>query len=283
MAYNPLSTESRVANRDRKLKKKKRRQERLRQEKHRRLYLSGDGPSPDTSWEDDDWEYTTTPEERKEALSSYALPVVKLLALGRPDGDRIDCAALGLTQEHVSELLRMATDNRLHEADSETQEVYAPIHAWRALGELRAVDAVGPLLSLLDRWSYDDWTRDDLPRSLGRIGPAILPNLVAFLGEEIHGSEARTAVGEAIGKMGCLYPEARDACVKVLMNQLERLSQDDSTLNGFLLSGLLDLEAEEALPVIERAFWAGCIDEDIAGDLEEVRRLFLEARNGPKV
>ena len=266
-----------MGKRDKNLQKKKRRQERIRQEKHRRLFLSQERPEP-PDWEDDEWEFTTTPEERQEALASYAPPLAQLLSIGEPAAERIDCQALGLTREHVPELIRMATDNRLHEASSDAPEVYAPLHAWRALGELRAIEATKPLLSLLVEWEYDDWTRDDLPESLGRIGPAILPELSVFLTEESNGIYARGAAGATIEKVGTLYPEARGDCVKILADQVGRFVADDATLNGFLLGDLLNLQAVEALPVIERAFDAGCIDEEIAGDIENARQSLLEAR-----
>src|SRR5579864_7878643 len=46
------------------------------------------------------------------------------------------------------------------------------VHAWRALGQLRAVEAVEPLLELFDRLEDDDWVHEELPAVFGLIGPA---------------------------------------------------------------------------------------------------------------
>ena len=81
----------------------------------------------------------------------YHDPVAQLLTLGDPRQEgRIvsewcDYPALGLTAEHVPELVRMALDDDLHWCDWERAEVWAPLHAWRALGQLRAESAVEPL------------------------------------------------------------------------------------------------------------------------------------------
>jgi len=65
---------------------------------------------------------------------------------------------LGLGPQHVPDLIRMALDDELYWADSDSLEVWAPIHAWRALGQLRAEAAVQPLTRLLAR--IDDFDDD---------------------------------------------------------------------------------------------------------------------------
>jgi preprotein translocase subunit SecA len=52
--------------------------------------------------------------------------------------------------------------------------------------------------------------------------------------------------------------------------QLEKCAGQSEMLNAFLVSPLLDLEAREALPTIERAFAAGCVDAEVVGDYEAV-------------
>ena len=96
---------------------------------------------------------------------SYAPPVDKLLTYG--DGREIgenpkdwpQYLELGIGPEHISDLIRMATDEELRWAESDTLEVWAPIHAWRTLGALHAEEASEPLLSLLKEIDEndDDW------------------------------------------------------------------------------------------------------------------------------
>lgn len=71
---------------------------------------------------------------------SYPPPVDKLLTFGdcRKLPERPNYLELGLGPEHIPALIRMATSEELNHADSESSEVWAPVHAWRALGQLRA-------------------------------------------------------------------------------------------------------------------------------------------------
>ena len=64
--------------------------------------------------------------------SAYPPPLDQLLRLGDPR-ERADMdariAAVGLTQEHVPDLVRMTRDRALNTAMSDSDEVWAPIHA----------------------------------------------------------------------------------------------------------------------------------------------------------
>ena len=53
----------------------------------------------------------------------YTPPVNQLLSLGQPRGHDFtsDYAALGITSEHVPELLRMVADEGLHNASGESK------------------------------------------------------------------------------------------------------------------------------------------------------------------
>ncbi|MBI5443780.1 MAG: PBS lyase [Deltaproteobacteria bacterium] len=206
--------------------------------------------------------------------TTYAAPVDQLLALGEAKRQDIehwrDYRSLGFDVQHVPELIRMATDPELHGAEGDSPEVWAPLHAWRALGQLRAVEALRPLLNLMAEMEHDDWLLEEVPDVGGLVGPQAIPVLSEFLGQSEPDRYARVAAGHGLERIGTLWPEARDACVAALMTQLEHFSEDDPTLNGFLIGYLVDLEAKEALPTIGRAFAADCVDISIGGDLEDV-------------
>ncbi|MDE3088600.1 MAG: hypothetical protein KGJ80_04360, partial [Chloroflexota bacterium] len=72
-------------------------------------------------------------------------------------------------------------------------------------------------------------------------------------------------------KIAQKFPDSRAECVAAITRQLERFTDNDPALNGFLLSDLLDLGAVEAAPVIERAFAAKKVDASIAGDWEDAQ------------
>jgi hypothetical protein len=206
---------------------------------------------------------------------AYSSPLDKLLNIGDPRETKPppDYLAMGFEPEHIPELIRMATDEKLNNAPGDSAEVWAPLHAWRTLGKLRAEAAVEPLLGLFERVDKheDDWVMDDLPEVFGEIGPAALPALSAYLADRSHGFGASQAAAESITKIAQSYPESRDNCVAALSRQLSKFTANGKALNGSLVAVLVDLGAVEAAPVMERAFAAGRVDQTVAGDWEDVQ------------
>ncbi len=205
---------------------------------------------------------------------SYSPPLDQLLKLGQPKGYAfsLDYASLGIGAEHIPGLLRMVTDDGLHNASGKSSLVWAPLHAWRALAQLKAEQAVGPLLGLLSRIDrhQDDWVNEDVPRALGDIGQAALEPVTAYLADSAYDDWARVAAAKALAEIGERHAELRTECAARLSAQLEKCAEQSETVNAFLVSPLLDLEAQEALPVMERAFAAGRVDESVVGDFEDV-------------
>ncbi len=206
---------------------------------------------------------------------SYAPPLDRLLKLGMPphDATSVDCAALGLDRAHIPELIRMATDAELNGGPADSPIVYAPIHAWRALGHLRAEEAVVALLGLLRRIEedQDDWVGEDLPKVLGEIGPAAIQPVTDYLADSSHGEWARVAAAKTIEMIAKSHPAIRADCVTRLCAQLVRCDEQPEILNTFLISPLLELKAVEALAEIERAFASGRVDESVNGDWEDAQ------------
>jgi hypothetical protein len=203
----------------------------------------------------------------------YSIPVRQLLSLGEPADEWRDYKHLGLSLENVPDLIRMAVDEQLNNAPAEGGLVWAPVHAWRALGQLGAAEAVAPLLALFQRIDEcdDDWVASDIPRTLARIGMAALEPAANYLADVKHGEWARIAAADTLGRIGEAQPDLRAECVAKLATQLEKYSEQSENLNAFLVSPLWDLRAVEAMPLIERAFAANCVDETVVGDVEDVQ------------
>ena len=89
----------------------------------------------------------------------YTSPVSQLLELGECDWssrrDWLNYASLGINSGHISELIQIATGQQYLDA-SEDENYWAPVHAWRALAQLKAVEAVEPLVGLLYRIEEKD-------------------------------------------------------------------------------------------------------------------------------
>jgi len=207
---------------------------------------------------------------------NYAPPVDKLLTMGdcRDFRKWPDYLELGLNAEHIPDLIRMATDAKLNWADPASVEVWAPIHAWRALGQLRAAAAIEPLLNLFDEMIDSDWIDETMPRVFGLIGPAAIPALSAFMAGTKHDMYARIAASTCLEHIGNRHRAAKPACAAAVAAELEKFAGHDPTFNAFLISALIDLEASEFLPLINRVFMADRVDESVVGDRDDVRAEF---------
>ena len=202
----------------------------------------------------------------------YPPPLAQLFDLGSEKGDtpaKVDYLALGFGPEHVPALIGLVSDRRLDFAGQPA--TWATVHAWRALGQLRAAEAVEPLLALLDSVVGDDYVLGDLPRALGEIGAPALPTLTRYLADRERPEWSRVAITEAFAHAGKVHPDLRSTCVDALTNQLREYRNQDDDLNAFLITGLLDLHAVESAPLIEEAFAADCVDISINGDWEDVQ------------
>lgn len=208
--------------------------------------------------------------------NTYDHPVAQLLTLGEVGmhDEWADYATLGLTSTHIPALIQMALDKDLLWADSDTDEVWAPLHAWRALGQLRAESAVEPLVTLfayLDE-EIEDWISEDLPQALGLIGPAAIPVLRDFLADATHGVWARVAASESLVRIVLHDPASRNDVIPILSAQLARFAEQERNLNACLVADLVSgLHAAEAAPIIEQAFAADAVDLMMMGDWEDVQ------------
>lgn len=233
--------------------------------------------------------------------NTYTEPVSRLLSLGAPDqkenyhehGKVRNYLPLGFSAEHLPELLRMLEDDFLwYESDPDEAESYAPIHAWRVLGQIGDPAAIEPLISLLPRIDEDnnDWIGEDFPGLLAQFGPAAISPIESFINGDESPTYAVVAAQEALKEIARLHPEVRSRCVEFLSETLNRESfpgieeEDTRTVRGFILSSLIDLGAREAFPAIEAAFKKDIVDLSISGDLEEVQVELglLEKRLTPK-
>jgi hypothetical protein len=206
--------------------------------------------------------------------TAYPPPLDRLLGLGvlfTRGREWRDYGQMGVGPDHVPDLVRMACDPDLNFADEDDPRVYAPLHAWRALGQLGAPEAAGPLAQLLVQLPDDDGANEELPVVLGMIGTAGVGPAVGILANPVLEERTRISAAGALEEIGKRHPELRDRCVEMLMGQLKRFAGQPEGLNGFLVHDLVELGAVEAAPLMQAAFAAERVDLLIRGDWEDVQ------------
>jgi len=207
---------------------------------------------------------------------NYSPPVDLLLVYGDPRKfqEWPDYLSLGFNEEHTSDLIRMSLDPDLNFADSDSIEVWAPIHAWRTLGQLRAQAAIEPLLALFHMFEEEDgsdWTSEDLPEVYTLIGAAAIPALAGYLLDESHPDFPREVAARSLRRIAEEHPDFRSECIAPIADALENFETSTPVFNALMISILIDMKAEAALPLIERAFAAENVELFGFADWDDVQ------------
>lgn len=203
---------------------------------------------------------------------NYSGIVQQCFSRGEPDWEEWDdYLALGFARAHVPELIHILenTTEIWEQAGEEDRVEWAPVHAWRALAQLGALEALPAMLRLHEQEGESDWVGEEIPIALSHLGPAVLGDLRAYLCEPSHDTWTRVIVARAIQLIAGEFTEKRADGVAALRAGLELFEQNDETVNGFIISYLAELNAGETAPLVERAFQSGRVDLSIMGDYEE--------------
>lgn len=227
---------------------------------------------------------------------TYTEPVSKLLTLEEPEIDsRADYLEMGFTREHIPELIRLLEDKELRwmerpddfPDEENLPEWYAQIHAWRALAQLKAEEALPALLGILHEIDdhQDEWYGEEAFEVFPMIGPAAIRPLAEYLADATHGMYARVAASASLVKMAEAYPETKEECAAAIAVALQNYRANDEGLNGFMITDLMEMNAaREHLGLIEEAFKADRVDTFIDGDFEDIQIKLglIEKRTSPR-
>lgn len=198
-----------------------------------------------------------------------------LLMLGKPKVFAIDAwldypGKYGFTADDVPALLALHADDSLDALPQERTEVWAPVHAWRILGQLGSAAAITPLVQSFDRLCHDDMALSELPRVLGMLGPAAIPVLVLHWQQADKDQFSHILAMDALYEIASLHPATRTQILDIYQEYMARPNTAARILNGLLLGRLLDLNAIEAIDAMRQLFALRCVDLTCVGDLEEV-------------
>jgi hypothetical protein len=172
--------------------------------------------------------------------------------------------------ENIPELISIASDLDLFNSKSEA-EYWAPVHAWRVLGEMRAKDAALPLLERFDDYHECYWAGDELPDIVANIcGGYHINEISNHLFDASKGNASRIMAVSTIKILADLYEDKKGEYIDIIAHCLDESSQNSKSLNTVLILALVDLQAKSKIDNIRRAFQEGRIDSFFAGDIEDV-------------
>nr|VFK58091.1 MAG: yecA family protein [Candidatus Kentron sp. TUN] len=195
-----------------------------------------------------------------------------LRKLGEPDQSKewADYLVYGFGCDDVPNLLDIVTDQTPNDADENSAEIWASLHAWRTLGQLRCSEAIEPLINLFDRFNQNDWALTELPMVIGMIGNAGIEPLNRYLNSPSHDSFSRVMALESMEEIGLRHLDSRETVVSVMTTYLKSPDQDDPFLNACVVAGLLDFSAVESIDTIREVYAKGLAELSVCGDIEEI-------------
>lgn len=176
----------------------------------------------------------------------------------------------GITSQDIPALLDMLTDPGLHKAAVDSSEIWAPQHAWRALGQLADESAINGLVTSLNTLVEDDTAHQELPDVMAMIGPAAQPALGEFLLDNSNQEFARAIAAQALQNIAEQTPESRASTVKLLSQHCSLMDPLTPDLNALVVCSLIDLKAIEAIDIIRQLYEKEIVDLYAVGDIEDV-------------
>lgn len=208
---------------------------------------------------------------------AHASPVARLLELGKPvyspDLSWPDYLTFGLGPEHIPALISVATDLSLIQLpDERDSHGWGPVHAWRALGQLRAEEAICPLMCLFHEVPDNDWVIEEMPDVFALIGPVAFPALQAYLNDAARPTYSRLVAATSLMEMALSHPEVRAAAIEALTRELEHYRENSAGMNGVLIANLVELQAVEQAELIHKVFKDSKVDRFIVGDWRDIKQ-----------
>jgi hypothetical protein len=161
----------------------------------------------------------------------------------RPDRQAPQCGKESAREDARAEVLALGPTviPRLVDLLDEDEDGWAAIHAVDLLVDLKAVDAVGPMLQVLDEVDLDDELSNRIAIRLPELGSPVLEPALELLSNS-EDEDTTLGVCEVLAKLGVRDDRVFDA--------LRTLFEDSEMLGAGLLA---DYGDERGLPLVDRA------------------------------
>lgn len=215
-------------------------------------------------------------------MGNTAHKVDVLFELGKVSNNRgiwLDYLQYGFGEEDIQNLIELVSDVSLHDAPSYSDDVWVPLHAWRALGQLGNTLAVEPLIGMFDTLCDDDWALEELPVVLAMLGKEAIGPLTGFMGDSSHEEYARIMAVSGLEEIASRDPSTRSEIVSIITDYLEAPDTEAIGLNGSAVSALITLQAKDSIDTLRRLYASGNVDLLACGDIEDVE-MELGLRSG---
>lgn len=167
-------------------------------------------------------------------------PLSQLCRTGQRLPHRLRNAILALGEVATPRLIDILQDEELADADG-PHGGWAPIHAAELLADLKAADAIGPLLDMLIETDFDEIIHSKIEIHLPKIGAAVLEPTLARLPEAVE-DDGYSSVCSVLSRL----PVKDERIYQALC----RMFEHDQVLGGIFFA---DYGDKRALPLLDAA------------------------------
>lgn len=150
--------------------------------------------------------------------------------------------------------------------------VFAPVHAWRTLAQLRVPAVVDGMLALLVELETqdDELAAADLSAVAECVGAAAIAPLRAFAAAAGSPDRARAAAITALEWFATEDTALRAELLPVWLAALERCEPTARSSKAAVVAALVAWRMPETIDTVRKAFAAGALDEDELGSFNDV-------------
>jgi hypothetical protein len=200
-------------------------------------------------------------------VSPYLPPIAQLLAAGSAGNTAVEAEILRGAQGKVliPELIQLAFDPALP-ANGASARAVALL---RALRDAQAAE-LGELSVWLDR-ATGDWRNELLTQHCGKVGGYTTPELESIAADTQYSVYIRSSATESLAERAERQPTQREhiiAFMRTLLTRPEADTAGEEMFVGLLIGNVLDLDARELYPEIQRAFAEDRVDTSILSLLD---------------
>src|SRR3990167_8988303 len=210
----------------------------------------------------------------------------KLQKIGRPSSghkwpDYVQ--EYSLDASDIPDLITYITDKTFLDSRPSSRKFWAPVHAWRALGQLQAQAALAPLLQLMPAWLEDDYAIAEIPQVLGMLGAVTIEPAQAFLLADDEDETQRIMGMDALVEVAKRHPQEKPRVLAILSRYRDAPDPAATGLNGLLVIQLAGLGAVDFWPRLAALFEQGWVDTSLLDQEDaEIEFGLREERDTPR-
>jgi hypothetical protein len=162
--------------------------------------------------------------------------------------------------EALPHLIRIATEEKYWDTESESFSIWAPICAMHILAKIGGKEAASAVYSAM-RIHYDDagdWITEDMPYVLPAFGPRGFDTLASMVADSSLDPFVRNGAARVLVIISQEHPEIRSRSLEIFKKVI--VDEDDESARSILTDALAEFKDESTLPFIEDLFKKGLID-----------------------